>query len=211
MTDALITIRPARRMDARVAAGLLHLSMGEFANVLFAGPAGRSADDAIAALFACDAGRFSYRYATTAEVDGQAVGLLLAYPAGILTKLDLVTGRLLLPILGLAGSLRLARQLFPFRSVREAESGEYYISNLAVLPRWQRHGIGARLLAHADEKARTAGLQKCSLMVGSVNAAAVRLYERMEYRIVRTYRVRLLSGTMDISHCMVKILLPIMI
>ena len=199
-----LTIRPARPDDAPLAAQLLHLSMDAFTGLLFGARAGCSVADMLAVLFTREGGRLSFRHASIAEVDGKVAGLLIAYPAKFLTRLDLETGRHMLTLSGLAGIVHLIRQLFPYRNVREAESGEYYVSNLAVLSRLQRRGIGARLLACADEQARAAGLQKCSLMVALDNDGARRLYERMGYRVVLTHRVPLPNGMTDIFHCMVK-------
>jgi ribosomal protein S18 acetylase RimI-like enzyme len=70
----------------------------------------------------------------------------------------------------------------------EAEADEYYVSNLAVLPAAQGHGLGKHLLLHADEQARALGLIKCSLLVALDNEMALRLYKRQGYKIVFTKR-----------------------
>jgi len=204
VTIPSLTIRPARPDDAPLAAQLLYLSMDAPANLLFGVRAGCSVADMLAALFTCEGGRLSFRHASIAEADGKVAGLLIAYPAKFLTRLDLETGRHVLALSGLTSIVHLIRRLFPYRNVREAEGGEYYVSNLAVLPRLQRRGVGACLLACADEQARAAGLQKCSLMVTLDNDGARRLYERMGYRVVFTHRVSLPNGMTDTFQRMVK-------
>jgi ribosomal protein S18 acetylase RimI-like enzyme len=57
-----------------------------------------------------------------------------------------------------------------------------YISDLAVSPRWQRKGVGARLLAAAESEARRQGFRIVTLTVDERNLPARRLYERSGYQ-----------------------------
>jgi ribosomal protein S18 acetylase RimI-like enzyme len=68
----------------------------------------------------------------------------------------------------------------------ETYRDEYYLANMAVFPDFQGRGIGSGLLAHAESKARDAGLKKCSLIVDTENPSARRLYERFGYQVVFT-------------------------
>ncbi|HUF87821.1 MAG TPA: peptidase C39 family protein [Thermohalobaculum sp.] len=56
--------------------------------------------------------------------------------------------------------------------------------SLAVAPRWQRHGLGARLLANAEEAAFEADRAVLRLEVEAGNAAALALYRSAGYRVV---------------------------
>ncbi len=204
-THSVITIRQAGPAEAILAAKLMHLSLGDLAHFLSGKPNNEATDKILADLFAKEDGRFSHRFASIAEVDRQAAGLLLAYPSSNLLALDLVTGRHLLTIFGLMGMLRLISRSLPLAAGREAGRVEYYISNLAVLPPFQRQNVGTRLLAQAEKDARAAGLPKCSLVVDLHNHDAIRLYERSGYHIVYTKRLHpphIFGG--DGYHCMVK-------
>ncbi len=53
---------------------------------------------------------------------------------------------------------------------------ECQLYNIAVLPKWQRHGLGRMLLQRVLGEAREAGLQQCVLEVRESNAAARALY-----------------------------------
>jgi len=57
-----------------------------------------------------------------------------------------------------------------------------------VLPEWQRHGIGAQLLATLEQNARAAGLEE---LLVSASLAGVGFYERHGYRRTGT----ILEGT----------------
>lgn len=58
---------------------------------------------------------------------------------------------------------------------------EAHLLNVAVCPRFQGQGFGARLLRHAMEEARAHGANRLFLEVRPSNAAAVRLYRHFGF------------------------------
>ena len=158
--------------------------MGGSADLFSDIESGWTSEKLLAALFARSGGRFGYQVGTILIADEAAVGLLVSYPASKLTMLDLVTGRTLLSILGIRPTIRFAKRMSAMLNLREAERGEYYISNVGVLPDFQGNGYGARLLTLAEEQARKFGLKRCSLIVDQQNDGAIRLYRRFGYKIV---------------------------
>lgn len=56
-----------------------------------------------------------------------------------------------------------------------------FLAYMAVEPAWQRHGVGAALLAAAEDEARRRGLPYMALMVTDENAAARALYDDRGY------------------------------
>ncbi len=169
---------------------LIHLSMQPHIDRTFGDGFRLSTDETLRAFFRQPANRFSYDHSTIAELEDETAGLLVSYPAHRLMPLNLAVGRLLLRLHGLKDFLRLARRLIYMSTVREAMQDEYYISNLAVLSRIQRHGIGASLLDQAEKLAKREGLRKCSLMVDSRNTAAGSLYEKTGFRVVASGTIR---------------------
>lgn len=65
-------------------------------------------------------------------------------------------------------------------------SDHLFIENVAVVPHRQGQGLGRHLLRHAEEKAKTAGLNELRLLTNQAFAANVRLYESVGFRIDRT-------------------------
>ncbi|PIZ26208.1 MAG: hypothetical protein COY47_01775 [Chloroflexi bacterium CG_4_10_14_0_8_um_filter_57_5] len=181
-----LIVRPARPEDAKLAARLMHLALGRFGEYTFGNGNPAKTLDVLERLFIAGSNRFGQEHAFIAEKNGNIAGLLLAHPAKIMTRLDLLTGRPMLRILGLGEVLRLLVRLLPLAGGREAERDEYYVSDLAVLPQFQGQGIGTRLLAFAEQRAAGHGLRKCSLIVALHNDAARQLYLRLGYRIVET-------------------------
>lgn len=56
-----------------------------------------------------------------------------------------------------------------------------YITSVSVLREWTGKGIAARLMERCVEYARTTGIRQIGLEVGSDNAPAIRLYEKMGF------------------------------
>ena len=61
---------------------------------------------------------------------------------------------------------------------------EGHITNVAVLERYRRQGVGSRLVARMKQYARTAGLTLMTLEVRPSNRAAVRLYEKYGFSAI---------------------------
>ena len=193
----VINVRPATQGDVSLAVEGLRLSIGDLADRVFGSVPGHPTPDVLADLFTSPRGRFSYRYATIAEWNGQPVGFLVAYPSRWMPRLYLELGRLLLVRFSIVDIIRSVWPLRAFAKVQEARRGEYYVSNLAVSPQYEGRGIGSRLLAYVDEQAQKYHLRKCSLLVDVQNDRARNLYERSGYHIRRTWHIRLPDGSLD--------------
>lgn len=180
-----IAIRAARPDDAPLAAHLFRLSMGGLAELLFDDDP-RQTELTLIRLFTRGAGRFGYGVTVVAEVERVPLGMLAAFSGADLTRLNLEAFAAFPKALGLAGTSRLFWRAIPHASIEEAKTDEYYISNVGVLPQAQGRGIGTRLMQFAEEAAQAAGLMKCSLLVGTANHGARRLYERLGYEVVFT-------------------------
>lgn len=182
------TIRPATPDDAPLAARLMYLSMGELADYLF-GKAHLSVDEILTGLFLLEGNRFSRGIADVAEWDGQPAGMLVSFPGREFNRRELSIGLGLLKLCGPWDVLRLSVPAISIANGIETLRNEYYLANMAVLPEFQGRGIGSALMANAEEKARQAGVEKCSLIVDIENPSARRLYERCGYRVVfsKTY------------------------
>jgi ribosomal protein S18 acetylase RimI-like enzyme len=185
-----LTIRPATALDAPVAAELIDMTMGQLADLLLGSDDPAWVMAVLARLFVRTGNRFSFEFATMAEFRGSAVGLLVAYPGAMLHSFDLPMARQLLAECGPVGKLRFLHYAWPFIGIREAEPDEFFVNDVAVLPAYRGQGIGTRLLAVAEQRARSAGLGKCSLTVDLGNTRAQALYERLGYRIANTIRVK---------------------
>lgn len=66
-----------------------------------------------------------------------------------------------------------------------ARSDHLWIENIAVAPDRQGHGLGRRLLAHADSIAGEHGLPECRLLTNAAFAANVALYRSAGFTVDR--------------------------
>ena len=73
---------------------------------------------------------------------------------------------------------------FPLVALEAKAPGSWYVNVLAAFPEFRGQGIGARLLAFAEERARMHKATSASMIVASENAGAMRLYARSGYREV---------------------------
>jgi ribosomal protein S18 acetylase RimI-like enzyme len=62
-----------------------------------------------------------------------------------------------------------------------------HITQICVMPGYQRNGIGRRLMESAMESLRKRGVEELSLTVTAANARAVRLYENVGFRTIKTF------------------------
>jgi ribosomal protein S18 acetylase RimI-like enzyme len=58
-----------------------------------------------------------------------------------------------------------------------------WINYLGVLPRLQRSGLAASIMAEAEKRLREAGCPKINLQVRSTNSAVIEFYQRLGYSI----------------------------
>ena len=162
MTD--VTLRPARREDARAIAGWFHVSSDGVADYIWTKAAGPGEDplDVGAARYARTGVDFSFEKCVMAEANRRVVGMLHGYvmpaPEPDFNASDVD------PIL---------------RPYAELEiPGSFYISGVAVDEGVRGRGIGRALLADAYARGADLGCPCASLIVFEANEGAVRLYAR---------------------------------
>jgi ribosomal protein S18 acetylase RimI-like enzyme len=71
--------------------------------------------------------------------------------------------------------------LRPLQELENQALDSWYVNVLACYPQHRGRGIGSRLLAVAEQIARSDGKRRMSVIVASDNAGARRLYERHGY------------------------------
>jgi ribosomal protein S18 acetylase RimI-like enzyme len=163
------TFRPATSDDAIVLAELVNYA-GEGMPLYFWGQLaepGEAAWDVGRRRAAREEGSFSYRNATIIEQYGQYAGCLIGY--AIPDNPEPVPDDL-------------PAMFVPLQELENLVPGTWYINVLAVQPQFRRQGLGARLLALADERAEVSRKRGISVIVSDANTGARRLYERCGYK-----------------------------
>jgi len=166
------TIRPARKSDATALAALIDIAGEGLPAFLWNGMKSReqSVFEFGRARAARDKGNFSHRNASIVEIDGDVAGCLVDY------RLDdpYVIGNL----------DELPEVVRPLVELEAKAPGSWYINAMAAFPEFRGQGIGARLLALAEQRGRQHKVESASLIVAGENTGAMRLYARTGYREV---------------------------
>lgn len=130
--------------------------------------------------------RFSHQYAFEARLDNRTIGIISCYPVTVMDKLVWPTFRDLMKLRKwnlIKHSLLHLQELWAMVSLNEGRADEYHIGALAALPESRGYGVGSKLIHYAEEKAGFSNYGKCSLTVKQENVRAIKLYERLGYRI----------------------------
>jgi ribosomal protein S18 acetylase RimI-like enzyme len=170
MAPAQPTFRPATKADAAALAVLVDIAgegMPAYMWSTLAAP-GQSVLEFGRERAGRETGGFSYRNAIVADIGGEIAASLVGY------RLD--------DPYDLEGNLAEAPEIVrPLVRLEAKAPGSWYVNVLATFPEFRRKGIGAGLLAIAEGKAREEGAPSLSVIVGSWNESAARLYAGAGY------------------------------
>ncbi|MEM7094315.1 MAG: GNAT family N-acetyltransferase [Actinomycetota bacterium] len=78
-------------------------------------------------------------------------------------------------------SKRSAEVLRPLNALKDLVVGSWYVAVASTHPEFRGQGVGRMLLAHGERSAAAEGCDSITLMVGSFNEDARRLYERIGF------------------------------
>ena len=98
---------------------------------------------------------YSYRHTRIAEVDGMAVGALVAYDGAPYAEMRAKTFGLVQQTSGMDLS----------KNAMETGPGEFYLDSMAILPEYRGHGIGHALMRDRMEWAFRNGFKAVTLLV----------------------------------------------
>jgi ribosomal protein S18 acetylase RimI-like enzyme len=156
--------RAATPADAEVVAELFDMAVGGLARHRWGERAGEGGDAMAFArqLIAGGNGRFSYRYAIVAEVEGKVVGVMVG-------RLEPLTDFEPRPDLEHS-------PVKPWNELEELAGGMWLLRGVAVRPEHRGKGIARTLLAKAEELARKSGAGRLAIIAAEENGAVVTLY-----------------------------------
>lgn len=178
-----IKIRPATVQDAHVAAKLLHASFPGFSSY---GPGLNNDERArtiYEAIFRFPKQRFSVVFHDIAEIKGAKAGTIVHFSSKQRSKANRNLGLLLLRWYGTKGKMIIIRRLFPMIFLEEGKAKDHIISNIAVLSRFQRQGVGKRLVKAVEKQARADGDKRMVVMIPILNKTARSFFESLGYKV----------------------------
>jgi ribosomal protein S18 acetylase RimI-like enzyme len=172
-TKSAAAFRPATAADARAIAGLYRIAADGVADYTWQQIAepGESLLDVGERRYSRTGTEYSYENCDIAEIDGDTVGMLMAYrmPEPDPTPDNEWVGD---PVLRPFAELELA--------------GSYYISGVAVTEQCRGMGVGAGLIERAGARAKDGGMDQLSLICFKQNVRAARLYQRLGFETIDT-------------------------
>lgn len=175
-----LSVRPARP-DDKDASGLLYLSAAPYYDA-FAGSE-RRARRVLGGVFRRRGHSASFEHCHVAEIDGEVVGVLVAFPAAAGERLARRFLGLAVPRLPAYRWPMVLRHLQASSKLTPEPPGDtVYVDALAVREDARRRGVAAALLEHAERLAEAAGASGLSLDAGIENERAQALYARAGFR-----------------------------
>ncbi|MBT6118240.1 MAG: GNAT family N-acetyltransferase [Rhodospirillaceae bacterium] len=180
-----ISMRPAQESDARTIADLFRISSDGVADyvwsLLRAEYGGRSLPEIGAARYARENTDFSYQNCILAQAGDRIAGMVHGFAMATKDSRGDSEG----DSSAEAGAPDPVLQPYAELEI----PGSFYIAGLALFPIFRGRGIGSHLLDVAEQRARALRCPEVSLLAFAENDAAVRLYARNGYRIVKTRRI----------------------
>ncbi|WP_459500955.1 GNAT family N-acetyltransferase [Bacillus sp. C1] len=169
-------IRKAKKTDAKAISPLLYNALHEIAEKITGGKTETEVLTGLETWFSKKGNRLSFENCFVEELDGQAVGIIVAYHGGHAERLDT-------PIVN---HLRKLHQDSSIMLEKEAELDEYYIDTLSVSSAYGGRGIGSKLIQAAENDAYEKGYEKIALLVNLENKRAFSLYKKLGYQEDKT-------------------------
>ena len=123
---------------------------------------------------------FSYRNTVVAEIDGEVVGILVAFPIEVEDEVpDSGSSE---PAAEVGADRDEPDIMAPFHELEVP--GSYYVCAVALLPEYRNRGLGTRFMDIARQAACDGGFTTLSLIAFEQNPKAVKLYEKLGFRTV---------------------------
>ena len=162
-----LNIRKATKADAPLISSVVAMAIGEETAILYGGENYMNVFEEIALL---EDSQYSYRNAFVAEINGNAIGAVVAYDGAELYPLRKSTLEIIYK--------HTAKEL---QIVDETDASEFYLDSLAVLPEYRGRGVGAQLILAVKERAFNEYNKNLGLLVDFENPDAERLYQSVGF------------------------------
>jgi len=182
----MANVRKANKDDSLGFAELLLLSAPYFP-ILF----GDKIKSVLQYLFEDYANLFSFENTYIIESNDEIAGMLLGYTWQEKSRENLKTGFLLFKKLGISllGKYSILKKFN--KTIGEFNKDEYYISNIAIHPRFRGAGLGRELIFEAEKNAKIIGVKRMILDVEKDNLEAIGFYKKLGYIKIKDFQISL--------------------
>ena len=176
-----ITIRRGRPEDAEDFSELVLYTGPELLPTLFGSES--NVRNVMKGSFRHVRNAFSYEHSHFIEANGETAGMSLVFTHDQMRREQLRTMLFILRYLKLSF---LTQIIYLYRSsgtLVQITEGDSYLAHIAAYPKFRSLGFGTKLLEVIEEEARTTGSKRMVLDVETDNEKAIKLYERLGYRV----------------------------
>lgn len=174
-----IVVRKGKPADAHHFSELVILSSPRVFSLLF----GSRVKNVMKKIFPYRRHYYSYEKSFFIEVNGKTAGMAQLHRAKPRKREKINLTLLLIKYL----NWRLPRSVLSFLRSEKVISNfsrkDCYLSNVAVYPEYRSLGLGTKLLSAMEEEIKTVGKDRMVLHADVRNQGAIKLYERLGYKI----------------------------
>ena len=189
-----IIIRKGRAEDAQDFSQLILLSAVTFFPSIFT----FNAEEIMRKIFQQPGNLFSFEHSYFIEVNDKIAGMALGYNWEQKRREELYTGLLLVKYLKWSFFTRIFYLLKAQGIVGKVSENEYYLSNIAVYPKFRALGLGKKLFSEIKRESEKTGANEIVLDVETNNKRAIKLYEKLGYIIKwRTPSIKIKKETFE--------------
>ncbi len=176
-----VDFRPAKPSDAKIASRLLFETFPKKATFIVGLGSRERAISILEKIFPLKGHRLSYEFTEMVLLDGKVAGLVTSFPGSQKKRLDRQLDNQILRQYNLRGKIAVISRGFPLVFIKEASQDEYFLNNLVVKKGSRRKGLGNQVLSYVENKAKSANLNKVSLIVHVENKSAREFYKQNGY------------------------------
>jgi len=135
----------------------------------------------ISSMFKVKGNTFSYDSTIWAKKANETLGMLLGYSFDDLQKISFGSILSFVTVSRLEFLPSILKIIKLDKSVPKIEEGDFYISNIAVYPKYRGMGIGTKLLKEAERISLNLGCDRLALDVSYENKGAMVFYKRFGF------------------------------
>lgn len=174
-----IIVRRGKPEDAYHFSELVALSSPALFAVLF----GSKVKKIMKSIFLHKRHYYSFDRSFFIEVNGKLAGMAQLHRFRPRRREKINLALLLMKYMNWRLPLSVAPLLRSEKIIRNFSSRECYLSNVVVYPEYRSLGLGSKLLGALEEEVKNVGKNRMVLHADVNNHSAIRLYERLGYRI----------------------------
>lgn len=142
---------------------------------------------------------FSYKHVHKIQIEGEIAAMILSYDHKTKYKENRGTGYLLFKYSKFDMLRRISSLLKFDKTIGQLNPDEYYISNIAVFPKYQGRGLAKKLLAHIQQIAINAKLKNLVLDVECNNEPAIKLYLSLGYIKTESFNISIINDKLKFN------------